>query len=263
MKQCLNCEAELIGPYCHHCGQKGSTHRYSLKSLLTHDLLHSIWHVDKSILRSWWQVLKAPGREGHKNIAGKRAAQFPVITLAIFATILLLLTVNFRAPDEHLVVSFSTFDFSDWARHNAKWFWLSLIFFFALSTLIFFRRLRYNISEHIVLTTYNYVGLVTVMALLLFIYRLTPASWLWLDWLNGAVLLAYVHYIGWHSFKSAFTLIGWYWRFLFSLFTFMVILILLLLATAFTLSQTTGNGRFKIHYGAEAPAEKPSILGVP
>lgn len=167
MKQCLNCETLLQDAYCHHCGQKASTHRYSLKSLLTHDMLHSLWHVDKSILRSWWQVLKAPGKEGHKSIAGKRAGQFPVLTLAIFATILLLLTLTFKAPEEHIIVRFGKFDFSDWVHHNAKWLWLSLILFYALSNQIFFRRVRYNLAEHIVMSTYNYVGIVTLLALFL------------------------------------------------------------------------------------------------
>lgn len=194
MKQCLNCGTELQDLYCPHCGQKGSTHRYSLKSLLTHDLLHSVWHVDKSILRSWWQVLKAPGREAHKNIAGKRAGQFPILTLAVFATILLLLTLNFRSPTDSMIVRYGKFDFTEWVHHNAKWLWLSLILLFALSDLIFFRRLHYSFAEHIVLTTYNYVGLVTIASVFIFIIRLLPENWILSDLILPLVLVIYLHY---------------------------------------------------------------------
>lgn len=255
MKQCLNCQTELKGSYCHECGQKGSTHRYSFKSLVTHDLLHSIWHVDKSILRSWWRILIHPGAEGHRNIAGKRVGQFPILTLAIFATILLLLVFNFRAPDEHITVRYGTMDFSEWVRHNAKWLWLSLILLFALSAKIFFHRVRYNLAEHIVLTTYNYVALVTAGAFLIFIFRLAPANWLWLDWTTFLLFLIYLHFVSFNSFRNAYTLVGWYWRFAGAFLTFVSILLLAIFLWIMVLNQQQGRSNLKMQYGVETPAD--------
>lgn len=248
MKQCLNCETELRGPYCHHCGQKGSTHRYSLKSLLTHELVHSLWHVDKSILRNWWYVLLHPGREGHKNVAGKRAGQFPIVTLAVFATLFLLVAIYFRGEDEHMVVRFGNFDFSAWVRHNAKWLWLSMILLYALSNVIFFRRPRYNLAEHIVLATYIYTGFVTVSAIFLFLYRSLPSEWVWLDWLRPVVYLGYLAMASWQTYRSFYDLAGWIWRFLFSFFCFWLILFVIILGIALGLRAGTGPASFQIHY---------------
>jgi|GEM_PF-891577 len=252
MKQCLNCQAELHGPYCHHCGQKGSTHRYSIKSLLTHDLLHSVWHVDKSILRSWWQVLKAPGKEGHKNIAGKRAGQFPILTLAIFATILILLALEFQAPEDHMIVKFGKFDFTEWVHHNAKWLWLSMILFLALSDSVYFRRLRYNLAEHIVLTTYYYVGFVTVLTLALVLFRLTPNNWEWMDWITPAVCLFYIIYAYRQGFKAGYSIVGWLWRFLFSWLSFIGILLVAISILTLSLNANYGKAHLQIQYGTEA-----------
>lgn len=37
--KCLNCNNEIIGKFCHHCGQKTDTHRITAKHFVIHDLL--------------------------------------------------------------------------------------------------------------------------------------------------------------------------------------------------------------------------------
>jgi hypothetical protein len=46
---CLNCnkpftEREL---FCSSCGQRTTTHRFSLKSIFAHDFVHAIFHLDR------------------------------------------------------------------------------------------------------------------------------------------------------------------------------------------------------------------------
>ena len=54
-KNCLNCGAELVGDYCHACGQRAHVHR-SLGAFF-HDLLHGVFHVEGKI----WATLPMLG----------------------------------------------------------------------------------------------------------------------------------------------------------------------------------------------------------
>ena len=58
---CLDCGAALTDRYCAHCGQPADTHRITLKHLLFHDVPPSVWHVDKGIVHTFWQILTRPG----------------------------------------------------------------------------------------------------------------------------------------------------------------------------------------------------------
>lgn len=255
MKQCLSCGAELVGPFCHECGQDSHTHRYSIKTLFTHDLLHSIWHVDKSILRSWWHVVRAPGSEAKKNISGNRSGQFPVFTLSIFATIFVLLALNFRnAPHEVTRLHIGNQDYTDWMQHNAKWLWLAMILFFSLSTAIFFRKPKYNLAEHIVLMTYVYVGTVTATALVTFLIRLLPNHYSWSYQLSLIGFLIYIGYAYMVSFLSYYSILGWLWRFAASFLTSW----LLVLLTTFLLSIGTRR-TIDLRFGFDKPVSTYQI----
>lgn len=250
MKKCLNCGAELLGPYCHACGQNSQTHRYALKTLFTHDLLHSLWHVDKSILRSWWRVLKSPGREAKKNIAGSRAGQFPIFTLSIFATVLILFAFNFRSPPNDITrLHIGNEDYSDWMRHNAKWLWLAMILFFSLSSAIYFRKSRYNLAEHIVLMTYVYVGTVTATALFTFLIRMMPNHWEWSYQLSLGGFFIYIGYAYWKSFKIHYSFAGWSWRFAMSFITSWIFVLLTTLALSIGFHR-----KIDLHFGTETDA---------
>ena len=58
---CLNCSTLVPDRFCGHCGQDAHhTHRLPLAHML-HEIPHSIWHVDKGILYSIWNILIRPG----------------------------------------------------------------------------------------------------------------------------------------------------------------------------------------------------------
>ena len=58
---CLDCSAALTDRHCAHCGQPADTPRITLKHHLFHDVPHSVWHVGKGIVYTFYQMLTRPG----------------------------------------------------------------------------------------------------------------------------------------------------------------------------------------------------------
>ena len=95
---CLDCGAALTDRFCAHCGQPTDTHRITLKHLLLHDLPHSIWHVDKGIAYTFWQMLTRPGLTIRGYLAGQRTRQFrPVSYLLLLVGLSALVMSAFQS----------------------------------------------------------------------------------------------------------------------------------------------------------------------
>ena len=94
---CLDCGAALTDRFCAHCGQPANTHRITLKHLLLHDLPHSVWHVDKGIAYTFWQMLTRPGLTIRGYLAGQRTRQFrPVSYLLLLVGLAALVMSAFQ-----------------------------------------------------------------------------------------------------------------------------------------------------------------------
>jgi hypothetical protein len=95
---CLDCGAVLTDRFCAHCGQPADTHRITLKHLLLHDLPHSVWHVDKGLAFTFWQMLTRPGLTIRGYLAGQRTRQFrPVSYLLLLVGLAGLVMSAFQA----------------------------------------------------------------------------------------------------------------------------------------------------------------------
>jgi hypothetical protein len=79
---CLNCEAALTGPYCAQCGQDAHTQRFSWGYLL-HEIPHSVWHVDKGLPYTIWEMLVRPGATMRRYLAGQRVRLFRPLALVL------------------------------------------------------------------------------------------------------------------------------------------------------------------------------------
>lgn len=96
LPDCLNC-APVTQNYYANCGQKSTTHRYSIKHFLTHGFIHSVWYVDKGISFTLKGLFTRPGHSAYEFIQGERVPYFSFVTL-----ILLILTVSgLIAPYTH------------------------------------------------------------------------------------------------------------------------------------------------------------------
>lgn len=81
--KCLNCNNQIQNNFCSVCGQKLSTHRYSLQHFFVHDLVHGVFHVDKGFLFTIKELFTRPGHSMREFIEGKRANHFNYFSLVL------------------------------------------------------------------------------------------------------------------------------------------------------------------------------------
>lgn len=84
---CRNCGAELDGPYCRMCGQKGHIHR-SIGAIL-HDLVHGILHLDGKLWRTLPLLAWRPGDLTRRYAHGERAKFVSPMGMFLFAIFLM------------------------------------------------------------------------------------------------------------------------------------------------------------------------------
>ena len=87
---CLNCAHQLMGDFCHLCGQPADVHR-SLASI-GHDLLHGVWHFEGKIWRTLPMLFTRPGALTRRYIAGERARFVSPLALFLFSVFLMVAT---------------------------------------------------------------------------------------------------------------------------------------------------------------------------
>ena len=83
---CLNCGAQLTGPFCHQCGQHAHVHR--TLSAFFHDFLHGVLHFEGKIWRTLPLLAWKPGELTRRYIDGQRASFVSPIALFLFCVFL-------------------------------------------------------------------------------------------------------------------------------------------------------------------------------
>ena len=159
--ECLNCASPVSHNYCSNCGQKSSTHRYSIKHFLLHDFVHNVWHVDKGIFFTLKELFTRPGNSVREFIEGKRVPYFSFITL-----ILLILTVSgLMAPYIHITAAdlvpangkALTSEFEKIISRYPKLYLIITIPVYSLLSFLWFKRAKFNYSEHLVMNSYRII----------------------------------------------------------------------------------------------------------
>ncbi|WP_231424653.1 DUF3667 domain-containing protein [Pedobacter sp. Leaf250] len=156
---CLNCAKPIAEKFCPNCGQKSTTHRYSIAHFVEHDFIHGVWHVDKGLLFTVKELFTRPGHSIREYIQGRRASHFSFVTL-----ILLILTAStLLAPYLHIKMSdlipMRTKNvmnsFEEFVTKYPKIFIVILIPFNSIFSFLWFRKARFNFSEHLVANSYK------------------------------------------------------------------------------------------------------------
>ena len=85
---CANCGVELLGPWCHACGQLGEDfHRSWIR--LVGELVEGVFHMDGRLWRTLPDLVLRPGRLTRRYLDGHRAPHIP--PLRLFLVVLLIL----------------------------------------------------------------------------------------------------------------------------------------------------------------------------
>jgi len=85
--RCLNCGCDLVGEYCHCCGQHAHIHR--TVGAFWHDLLHGVLHFEGKIWRTLPMLALHPGDLTRRYVAGERAKFVSPLALFLFSVFLM------------------------------------------------------------------------------------------------------------------------------------------------------------------------------
>ena len=97
---CLNCGAELHGPYCHRCGQKSHVHR--TLTAFWHDLVHGVLHVEGKIWHTLPLLALRPGELTRRYVQGERARFLSPVALFLFSVFLMFAVLSLVGPATEL-----------------------------------------------------------------------------------------------------------------------------------------------------------------
>lgn len=84
-KNCLNCNAEIQGRYCHICGQENIEPKETFWMLVTH-FAYDIIHFDGKFFSTLKYLLKKPGFLSHEYLRGRRASYLHPIRMYVFTS---------------------------------------------------------------------------------------------------------------------------------------------------------------------------------
>ena len=163
MHTCLNCERPFEGHFCNHCGQKASTHRFTMHEW-AHEIPHTLLHVDGNFVRTMWALTTRGGDAVREFLAGKRKSLYPPFVYALLWSGAYVLVSHWLEAADHQS-AFPT-DLSEAVAYiQAKYFKVLMvgsILPMALGTTLAFRRAGYNFAEHLVLNMYLMSQLIIV-----------------------------------------------------------------------------------------------------
>lgn len=84
-KNCLNCQAELVGRYCHHCGQENLEPKETVWHLVQH-FFNDITHFDGKFFETVKYLLRKPGFLSLEYMRGRRMSYLNPIRMYVFTS---------------------------------------------------------------------------------------------------------------------------------------------------------------------------------
>lgn len=155
---CANCGAELVGPWCHACGQRARSLREPLPELL-HEAADVLFDVDNRFFRSIRALVTRPGALSLAWASGRRSAFTGPVRLYLLASVLYFLVASLVETSS---LGFITFDSGEELnRRFAEALPRMMFVIVPLSAVVFrlaFRVRRLLYIEHLVFALHVHAG---------------------------------------------------------------------------------------------------------
>lgn len=106
-RPCANCGAELIGKFCHECGEKKVSKKEFAAAGIIKDAFEKFTHFDSRLLRSLWLLMSRPGFLTVEFLNGRRKPYAKPFSLFFIINVLYFITIginNFRTYETPLQV---------------------------------------------------------------------------------------------------------------------------------------------------------------
>lgn len=145
---CLNCQAPLVGLYCHVCGQSAERRRLDARQLLG-NLLRQFYDVDSSFLKTFIGLWRRPGVVAREYVGGKRRSYAKPVSYFFVAILAAIVVEKLFASGSVETSSDPAFD--DFFDRYSFHILLLLTFFWATGCRLVFRAAGYNLAENTVL----------------------------------------------------------------------------------------------------------------
>jgi len=101
-KNCLNCQATVIGRYCHICGQENLEPKETVWHLVQH-FFNDITHFDGKFFATVKFLLRKPGFLSAEYVAGRRASYLNPIRMYVFTSaFFFIILYSLKSPEEML-----------------------------------------------------------------------------------------------------------------------------------------------------------------
>jgi hypothetical protein len=167
MHTCLNCDTTFDGNCCNTCGQKASTHRFTMHEW-AHEISHTLLHVDGNFPRTVATLTMRGGDAIRNFLSGKRKSLYAPFLYA-------LLWCGLYVVCSHLLESAEPQRFPTTLsaaqvyieEHYYKVLILLMVLPMTLGSFVAYRPAGFNFAEHLVLNTYLMAQLVIADVLLL------------------------------------------------------------------------------------------------
>jgi hypothetical protein len=115
---CLNCGAELTGPFCHQCGQHAHVHK--TLTAFFHDLAHGVFHLEGKLWNTIPMLAWRPGELTRRYIDGQRARFVSPIALFLFCVFLMFGVVGLTSNTAQMTAKAKADAVHDLAKDQRK-----------------------------------------------------------------------------------------------------------------------------------------------
>jgi Protein of unknown function (DUF3667) len=99
-KNCLNCQSEVVGRYCHKCGQENLEPKETVWHLIQH-FFNDITHFDGKFFETVKYLLRRPGFLSLEYMRGRRMAYLNPIRMYVFTSaIFFIILFSMKKPED-------------------------------------------------------------------------------------------------------------------------------------------------------------------